>query len=355
MEPIQIDGSFLEGGGQIVRTALGLSALLGKPFVVNDIRKGRKKSGLKPQHLTAIKALAELCGAETNSVSLGSESLSFTPGKVVPQTLSIDIGTAGSVSLLLQSLWPVLVLGGGKFKLNIKGGTDVNWSMPYDYLKEVFVPQMQRYADVELKLVSRGFYPKGGGEMELKVKGKYTLETISDAPALLLEEQGHLMQIKGVSYATKELAKAEVAERQQIAAKRVLAKLDVPIIISTEYCESASTGSGIVLWAIFSKDSDDIDVENPIRLGADTLGERGKKAEIVGEEAAKKLLFEIEKKGAVDQHLCDNLIPFVALFGGKLKTSFLTNHSKTNVYAVEKFLGKCLEVDDKLKIVTKQK
>ncbi|MFC1742148.1 RNA 3'-terminal phosphate cyclase [Nanoarchaeota archaeon] len=352
-EDVIIKGDFLEGGGQIVRTALGLSVLLGKAFEVDSIRKGRKVPGLKAQHLTAINALKELCGAETSEVSLGSESLSFSPGKLTPRTLSVDIGTAGSITLLLQSLWVPLVLGGGKFRLKIKGGTDTKWSMPVDYLREVFVPQMKRYADVEISVVRRGHYPKGGGEISLKIKGKYTLENLGEAPQISLFEQGNLIQIKGVSHASSDLEGANVAERQARAAKHLLTRLNVPVNIAAQYSETFSTGSGITLWAVFSKAEDDIDVANPILLGADALGERGKRAEVVGEDAAKKLLSEIESGAAVDSHLADNLVPFVALFGGGFKTSSLTDHTKTNVYAVEQFLGKCLEVDDVGSVVRK--
>jgi RNA 3'-phosphate cyclase len=348
---IKIKGDFLEGGGQIVRTALGLSALLGKGFSVSDIRKGRKVPGLKPQHLTAINALKELCGAQTSDVGLGSESLEFSPGKLTPRTLGIDIGTAGSISLLMQSLWVPLVLGGGKFRLKLKGGTDTKWSMPIDYVAEVFVPQLRRYGDIDIRVVRRGYYPKGGGEVEIRIKGKYDMESIGDAPKIDLLSQGTLMQIKGVSHASSDLSSAQVAERQARAAKHLLTKLNVPVNIDTRYCDAFSTGSGITLWAIFSLDADDIDVANPIRLGADALGERGKRAEVVGEDAAKKLLSEIDSGAAVDSHMADNLVPFVALFGGGFRTSGITDHTKTNVYAVSQFLGDCVEVDEENNIV----
>ncbi len=339
---VRIDGSYLEGGGQIVRTALALSTILGKRLDIQYIRKGRKVSGLKAQHLTAITVFRDLCGAQVTDYKLGTEKLVFSPGKLTPRTLSVDIGTAGSMTLLMQSLWIPLIFGGGKFRLKIKGGTDTKWSMPIDYLTEVFVPQIRRYADVDVKLVRRGYYPKGGGEVEIKVKGKYTIETVDAAPAIELFRQGTLMQIKGVSHASVDLVDSQVADRQASAAKHVLSGLGVPVNISAQYSDTLSTGSGITLWAIFSKVDDDVDVLNPIRLGADALGERGKRAEIVGEDAAKKLLAEIKSGAAVDSHLADNLLPFVALFGGGFKTSELTAHTKTNLYVVEQFLGKRL-------------
>ncbi|MBW2967051.1 RNA 3'-phosphate cyclase, partial [Candidatus Woesearchaeota archaeon] len=231
-ETIDIDGNFLEGGGQIVRTALGLSTLTGKPFKVNNIRKGRKVPGLKHQHLSAIRSLQQLCDAKTNKIELGSTELTFEPGALKPRTLGIDIGTAGSITLLLQSLWVPLMLPkaqGDKFRLKIKGGTDTKWSMPLDYMQEVFFPQLQRYADVQMNPIKRGFYPKGGGEIDLKIKGKYSFHTAGEAPKIELGQQGHLIQIKGISHASTLLENAQVAERQAKAAKHLLTKYDVPV------------------------------------------------------------------------------------------------------------------------------
>ena len=122
--------------------------------------------------------------------------------------------------------------------------------------------------------------------------------------------------------------------------------------IQEEYSEALSTGSGITLWAIFSLDKDEIDDKNPIRLGADSLGERGKKAEDVGKEAAFSLINEIESKAPADRHLTDQILPFIALFGGRIKASKITNHAKTNIYAIEQFLGKCFEIDEKNNILS---
>ena len=149
-----------------------------------------------------------------------------------------------------------------------------------------------------------------------------------------------------VSNASADLMDAQVAERQAKAAELTLRELDCPINIRTEYQNTFSTGSGIALWAIFSKDEDEIDVENPVLIGSDVLGERGKKAEIVGEEAAKRLIDEIESGAAVDSHLADNLIPFLALFSGEIRTSRITEHVKSNIYACEQFLGKIFKIEE---------
>jgi RNA 3'-phosphate cyclase len=245
------------------------------------------------------------------------------------------------------------VLAGGKVRFKIRGGTSGKWAMPYDFFAEVFVSQLRRYADIDLKLVRRGYYPKGGGEIDLKIKGDYTLDNLSAAPKLNLIEQGNLMHIKGVSHASADLEKAQVAERQARAAKQALNKLNIPVQIAHHYSETLSTGSGVTLWAIFSLREDEVDVNNPMRLGADALGERGKRAEVVGEEAAKKLLGEIESGAVVDSHLADNLVPFIAVFGGQFKTSEITDHTKTCVYVVEQFLGKCVEIDEGNKVIRK--
>ncbi len=349
---IEIDGSFLEGGGQIVRTALAISTVIQKPFCVFNIRKGRPKSGLKNQHLYCIKALEKLCNAKTEGAELGSMKLKYVPGKIKGQTISIDIGTAGSVTLLLQSLLLPAFFSNSKVRFKISGGTDVQWSPQFDYFANVVIPQLQRFSEmIEISLVKRGYYPKGGGKVDIKIKPKFSLEKIKEAPQINLIEQYNLIQIKGISHASLDLQKAQVAERQARSARIALGRFNCPINIRTEYRETLSTGSGITLWAIFSKDLDEIDIFNPIRIGADALGERGKRAEDVGKEAADKLIQEINSKAPVDSHLADNLIPFLALFGGRIKVSKITPHTLTNIYTCEQFLGKIFELDEDKKII----
>ena len=137
---IELDGSSGEGGGQIIRTALAMSAITGKAFRIINIRKNRDNPGLANQHLYCVKAVKELCDAQVEGAELGSEKLEFYPRKIKPQTLSIDIGTAGSVTLLMQSLLPICIMSDGKFRIRAKGGTDVRWSMPYDYMANVLFP-----------------------------------------------------------------------------------------------------------------------------------------------------------------------------------------------------------------------
>lgn len=344
---IYLRGDYLEGGGQIVRTALALSTITNQPFEVDNIRKGRSKPGLKNQHLFCIKALEELCSAKTEGAELGSTYLKYYPEKIKPQTLSIDIGTAGSITLLLQSLLIPSIFADSKIRLKIIGGTDVIWSPQFDYLNNVIIPQIRKYADIETSLIKRGYYPKGGGKVDIKIKPKFNLENLKEAPKIELTEQNNLIQIKGISHASSDLQKANVAERQAKAARLYLNKLNCPIQIQTQYQETLSTGSGITLWAIFSKDPNEIDINNPIRLGADALGERGKRAEQVGKEAADKLLNEINSKAPVDKHLADNLIPFLALIGNKIRVSKITNHTLTNIYVCEQFLDIKFNVDKK--------
>lgn len=349
---IKLDGSYREGGGQIVRTALALSTILQKPFEVTEIRKGRDRPGLKNQHLFCIKTLEELCSAKTEGAELGSSYLKYLPEKIRPQTLSINIGTAGSITLLLQSLLIPSIFADSKVRLKITGGTDVNWSPQFDYLNNVIIPQLKKYADIEVSLIKRGYYPKGGGKVDVKIKPKFNLESIKEAPKINLTEQYNLIQIKGISHASLDLQKGQVAERQAKSARLILNRLNCPIQIRREYSQTLSTGSGITLWVIFSKDPEEMDITNPIILGADALGERGKRSEEVGKEAADKLLGEIESKAPVDRHLADNLIPFIGLIGDTIKVSEITDHTLTNIYVCEQFLGKIFEVDKENKIIS---
>jgi RNA 3'-terminal phosphate cyclase (GTP) len=329
---IELDGTFGEGGGQIARTALALSMITQQPFHVVNIRAGRDKPGLKMQHLNCITALQKVSDSKAQGAELGSTELTFTPAPLKGKSLSVDIETAGSITLFLQAvLLPFAV--SRQMKIEVIGGTDVAWSIPVDYFANVLVPQLRRWADIDVKVEKRGYYPAGNGKVVVRVKpkeGKKPFEIL---------EQHNLIHIKGISHASKDLEGARVAERQANAAKQALAKFNCPVTIRTEYSDALSTGSGITLWAVFSKKKDDIEVSEPIIIGADELGEKGKPAEEIGKGAAQKLTEAIESKAPVDAHLADNLIPWMALFApSKIKVQKITKHTETNIYVVEKFL-----------------
>ena len=355
---IELEGSHLEGGGSICRIALALSTITHQSFEIINIRKNRPQPGLKHQHLFCIKALEKLCDASVENASLGSTSLKYYPKKIKGKTIDIDIQTAGSISLFLQAILLPSMFADKTVKLNVTGGTSGKWSAPIDYFREVFLPQLQKYASIECKLIKRGYYPKGNGKVQLKISPIYKISDFGNfhefhnhlkenAPKINLAEQGNLIQIKGISHASLDLQDAQVAERQAKSAEITLKHYNCPIYIQTEYSNTLSTGSGITLWAIFSKKKDEIDINNPIRLGADALGERGKKAEIVGREAAQALAAEIESKAPVDKHLADQLLPIMSLISNSgIKTSRITNHTKTNIYTIEKFLGKSFSIDE---------
>ncbi len=361
---ITLSGEYGEGGGSIVRIALALSLLTEKSFEVDNIRKGRPTSGLKAQHLYCIKGAQQLCDAKVNGVEIGSEYLKFEPSGLKSKNLYLDIGTAGSITLVLQSLLLPSLFVNRPIKIDLIGGTDGAWSPSFDYFNNILLPQLQRFAKIECKLLRRGYYPKGNGKVEIKINPKFRINDFSafeDFQSHLkqnikkynLLEQYNLIQIKGVSHASKNLQQAKVAERQAESSSSILKqKYSVPIRIIAQYQDTESTGSGITLWAIFSRNKEDIDENNPIRIGADSLGEQGKKAEFVGKEAADNLIKEIESKAPVDKHLADQILPFMALIGGSARVSQVTSHCRTNLYTIHQFLGEIFEIDEENKVIS---
>jgi len=353
---IILDGSVGEGGGQIIRTALALSTLTGKPFRITNIRAGREKPGLAPQHLAAVKAAQQLCNAQVDGAFERSLELLYIPGPIQAKNISIDIGTAGSVTLLLQAIMLPCMFAQKTHTITLIGGTDVLHSMPIDYLAQIVLPHFRRFAGIELKLQKRGYYPRGSGHIEIKFKpaiSRNAFETIDTFRLALthlrfsMNDQGKLVSIKGTSHASKHLLASKVAERQANAATTALTHLNVPIEITCEYSDTPSIGSGITLWAIFST-NDDVDSNQPIRLGASALGAKAVSAETVGENAARELLVHINSRAPVDLHLADNLVPLAALCpDSSFTTEELTPHTLTNIQVVEAFLGKILEIKNK--------
>ena len=325
---IVIDGSFGEGGGQILRTSVALSAVTMKPIKIINIRAKRKPPGLRRQHLTAVLAVGKLVDAEIKGAEVGSTELIFIPRRRVAGNFYFDIGTAGSISLVLQAVIPASLFAPGEVNITVRGGTDVPLSPPIDYMRFVFKPIVEKLgARFEIILKRRGHYPKGGGIVELHVK------PVKELSAINLSERGPLKMIRGLSHCVK--LPRHVAERQARAAKEYLRRFGYDAEIDLEWYEPSrdphlGPGSGIVLWAI---------TENSI-LGGDAIGKKGKRAEVVGEEAARKLVEDLSTGAALDRHMSDMIIPYVALACGRsvIRGAKLTMHAWTHIHVVKKII-----------------
>lgn len=336
---IEIDGSYGEGGGQILRTSIAIAALLQKPVKISNIRIGRPKPGLAQQHLIGVKAVQEMTNGEVKGLEIGSTEIEFFPKILKSGSYNIDIGTAGSIPLILQALLIPSAFSDAEVEINITGGTDVKWSPPMDYVKSVFYPIINKMGyEAEIKIISRGYYPKGNGKVNVKV---FPLKNFK---ALKLTERGGLVNIQGIAHSLN--LPCHIVERQVNAAKQVLRDYDVDV--TTECQKNFSTGTGITLWANHKSSV----------LGASALGEIGKPAEKVGREAAQKLLQEIKSEAPLDRHMTDQIIPYLALATGESEVMVreLTSHLRTNIYIVEKILGnrfEILEEGDKYLIKTR--
>ncbi len=348
---IDIDGSYGEGGGALVRTGLALSVLTGEGVRFSNVRAGRPKPGLKAQHLTIVKALVEMCDAKTSDVELGTEQFWFVPRKLKKGTYHFDIGTAGSISLFLQGVLLPCLFATGKITLNIRGGTCGKWQASVDYIQNLLFPQLRRFVDkIDLKVLKRGYYPKGGGEICVEISPRFSLVKCGSLEVLLEElqvkvakikllEQGTLEQVRGIVNLSTLLEENDVGERVQRAASVGVSSLKVPVTIQVGYARSLSVGGEVLLWGVFSSDGR-VDFDNPVMLGSSALLEKGKKAEEVGREAGEKLREEVFSEGAVDHFLADQLIPFMGLLvGSSIKASSVSDHTTSNIYVVEKFLN----------------
>jgi RNA 3'-phosphate cyclase len=321
---IEIDGSYGEGGGQILRTAVALAAYLETPCRIRNIRKGRPTPGLRPQHAAGVKALAALCHAEVSGLHVGSAEVTFKPGMIAGGTLHIDVGTAGAIGLILQTIMLPAAKALSPLLLTIRGGTDVPWAPTIGYCQEVTLPVLSQmgYAG-EVTLTRRGYFPRGNGEVTVALKQ-------TKFSSVRFSEPGQIRMIQGRSHAADALKQRRVAERQQEEAMAGLKKLGVPCEIAVEYGPAASPGSGIDLWA----------VANHARLGANALGAQGKKAEEVGKEAASALIRQLNAGAALDEWMGDQILPFVAVAGGEstISVTRITDHLRTNLWVINHFL-----------------
>ena len=310
---ITIDGSQLEGGGQILRGAVALSALSRTPVEVVRIRARRGKPGLAPQHIAAVQAVASACDASCEGLRPGSDRIAFRPGLPVARAVKADVGTAGSVALVLQAWLPVALVAGGS--ITVTGGTEVDRSPTIDYLEQVLFRVLARHgAKIRTEVLTRGYYPEGGGEVRVSVEaGRLAPIALPDGKPVAC----------GIVSCSSNLPD-HVAERQAAAAQRFLAgRLGGPCEVRLDRRKGASTGSSCTVWA-GSK-------------GACSLGKRGVPADRVGETAARELLGEFTRGGQVDTHLADQLLIFLALSGGQFTAPACSLHAATMCWLLERF------------------
>ncbi len=293
---IIIDGGTLEGGGQIVRTAVALAAVSEEPVTIQNIRKNRSVPGLAAQHVAAVKAAAALSNASTEGVFVGSAEITFLPGRPERKDSSIDIGTAGSIPLVLSAWLPLALQTGGT--ITITGGTEVRGAPTIDYCDCVFLEFLRSHGGrISLEILARGYFPEGGGRIRVSV------EPSRIAPLGTAGPTGC-----GIISATSGLPD-HVASRQADAAASVAG--DLPVHIYRQ--EGSSVGSSCT---VFSGGH-----------GGSALGRRGIPAEAVGRMAAEAFLQG--HSSDLDPHAADQLLPYLALYGGSFGTPELTSHAKT--------------------------
>jgi len=331
---IEIDGSYGEGGGALLRVSTALSALTGNPIRIKNIRAGRPQPGLMPQHLNAILALQKLSEAGVDGLTMGSEEISFIPKVLQEGKFQVQVGTAGSITLILQAFMIPAGFAPEPVKICLTGGTDVRWAPPIDYLQNITLPILSSIGhQIDLKLLKRGYYPRGGGKLQADVTPLNNFK-----PFHIHDLQ--VDYIRGVSHCTK--LPRHVAIRQALAAEKKikLAGYDAQIKIDTAG-DALGPGSSIVLWSEFEGKS-----FHPLgRVGGSSLGEPGKRAELVGQDAATDILRHLSIGAPLDRYMADQIIPYMAIHGSSsVKIAELTPHTLTNIYAAEKISGHQFQV-----------
>lgn len=319
---VEIDGSYSEDGDQIVRSALSLSAATKKPCRIFNIRK----PGLTEQHLLGVRALSRLCDGRLEGDFLGSEEIKFWPGEIKSKDLRIKIETAGSIILVLQTLIPPALYAKEPVEIIFDGGTtDTFFSPTMDYFHYVFLKILEKMrGKVDIDILKKGYYPDGGAKVEVKILP-------SKLKNLNLAGRGELQKITAISGASESLRNKKVAERQLAGVREILGKLKLPVEEKVEYYPTQCPGSQICLIGEF---------ENTV-IGTDNLGKLGERAEDVGKKAALELLNEQKTNSCIDKHLASQILPYLALAKGKsqISVSEITEHCKTNIWVIEKFLN----------------
>ncbi len=336
---VVLDGREGEGGGQVLRSALSLSMITGKPFRLEHVRAKRKPAGLKAQHLTCVTGAAAICEAQVEGAELGSHTVEFHPGRVSTAPRVLEVGTAGSTPLLLQCLFYPLALAGGAH-LTLRGGTHVTFSPSFDYVERVWMPMLRCYGfDATLHLDAAGFFPQGGGSIRAEIQGvKKSGETPLEFAATQKVDRAEVLSTVGG-------LPLDIGRRQNDSASERLARQRVRVdgeVLAPKV--KHSKGSATLVW---------VKLENGLVAGESWLGDRGVSAEEVGRVAAEHFLQFVEARGSCDVHLGDQLLLPAALaaagFLGKPHSTTFTaaavsEHLTTHVAVLQRFLPVAVSV-----------
>ncbi|WP_418282562.1 RNA 3'-terminal phosphate cyclase [Halorubrum sp. DTA98] len=323
---IEIDGG--DGGGGVLRTALGLSIGTGRAVRIGDVRGDRPDPGLKPQHVACIEAACAVSDGDATGVEIGSDTVAFEPGPVDGGDVDVDVGTAGSATLVCSTVLPAALVADGVVRLRVSGGTDVAWSPPADYFGGVTLGALRASGlATSLEITRRGFYPAGGGTI-LLTAAPSTLEPIA------LHERFPPSRVRVAAAASDDLLDANVADRLARTAGDRLSNAGLAVASrSAEYVEARSTGAVVVIRVEVDRRSG-----TPVPIaGFSALGEPGVPAEDVANAAVDDLRAWRDGSGAVDRHLADQLVPILALVGGRIRIPTVTDHVESAVAVARRF------------------
>jgi RNA 3'-terminal phosphate cyclase (ATP) len=326
---LTIDGSYGEGGGQIVRTAVALSVLTKQPIEITNIRAGRPIPGLRPQHYTALSCIRTICDAEVEGLSVHSTNLRFTPHDIKPGTYTFDIGTAGSMTLVFQACLLSAFHSSAPLTIVLRGGTDVRWAPSWDYFAHVFLPLISKIGiQTDTKLLKRGYYPTGGGEATL------TIHPVGKLQPFSAQEPQDFTEMSGIIHRAN--LPEHISTRIKHAAIKTAMKHNLRCTIQMEAAPSSSTGTGITLWS----------TSEQTILGSTVLGEKTLSAETIGETAANHLIQEITSGATLDRYAIDQILPYLVLVpkGSACLIRELSNHTQTNMWLIKKFFSADFEV-----------
>jgi RNA 3'-terminal phosphate cyclase (ATP) len=324
---IEIDGAQGSGSGTIVRLSVALAMLTRQPLRLHNVRARRPKPGLRAQHLTAVQACAELCGARTEGLALGAPAFEFHPGPSVRGgRFAWDIGTAGSAAMLALGVLPAACLADRALELRIQGGVFQDFAPSPHHLQNVLLPILARMGlRAELRLVRAGYVPRGAGVIELRVEpARAGLEPLE------LLECGEPQQVRGIAFASH-LAERRVAERMASACEARLARRHLPCRIErVEDGAALQPGAALAVWA---------ETRAGCRIGADRAGAPRRSSERIGQEVARMLLEDLDTGASVDRHCADQLVPFALLARGTSRyvVPRPTEHLATNLWLAERF------------------